>query len=105
MLKSRLGLLLWGFILGPIVELYLRRGVMISEGSLFMPFINRPIPRFILILSVLFFDILSGRLQKPANQYERDDVDSIINCLKEKGCAKRDNSKDWDSAASAVRTI
>lgn len=47
------GPIVMGFILGPIVELYLRRGVMISEGSL-MPFINRPIPRFILILSVLF---------------------------------------------------
>jgi TctA family transporter len=33
------GPIVMGFILGPIVELYLRRGVMISEGSL-MPFIT-----------------------------------------------------------------
>jgi len=47
------GPIIMGFILGPIIELYLRRAVMISEGSL-LPFVTRPIPAVTLFLSLLF---------------------------------------------------
>lgn len=47
------GPIIMGFILGPIIELYLRRAVMISEGSL-LPFVTRPIPAVTLFMSLLF---------------------------------------------------
>ena len=42
-----------GFILGPMVETSLRRGLMISQGS-FVPFLTRPISAFLLVAAVLY---------------------------------------------------
>ena len=39
-----------GFILGPIVELYLRRASMLNEGNL-TPFFTRPIPAVFLAIA------------------------------------------------------
>ncbi|WP_332446183.1 tripartite tricarboxylate transporter permease [Sphaerochaeta sp.] len=44
--------LLLGFILGPIIETELRRGLMRSQGS-FLPFFTEPISGFILILTII----------------------------------------------------
>ena len=44
--------IIMGFILGPICEKYLRRGLMMSRGS-FMPFITRPVSGIFLGLSLL----------------------------------------------------
>lgn len=41
-----------GFILGPMVELYLRRGLQITEGH-FLPFFQKPFSAFFLILSFI----------------------------------------------------
>lgn len=46
--------LIMGFILGPIIELYLRRASMMDEGDL-SPFLTRPIPCAFLVFTVLFF--------------------------------------------------
>jgi putative tricarboxylic transport membrane protein len=40
-----------GFILGPIVELNLRRGLMQSEGS-FLPFITEPVSGFFILVTI-----------------------------------------------------
>ncbi len=42
-----------GFILGPIIELYLRRASMLSEGSM-LPLVTRPIPAVFIIIAVVF---------------------------------------------------
>ena len=42
-----------GFILGPITETYLRRGLQLSKGS-FLPFLTRPISGAFLALTVFF---------------------------------------------------
>lgn len=42
-----------GFILGPITELNLRRGLMYSNGS-FLAFFKKPIAGFLIILSIMF---------------------------------------------------
>lgn len=42
-----------GFILAPIIELYLRRAAMMSEGDL-TPFFTRPIPLVFIVATVLF---------------------------------------------------
>lgn len=57
------GPIIMGFILGPIVELYLRRAVMISEGSL-LPFITRPIPAVALGIAVLLLAFSAFRTIK-----------------------------------------
>lgn len=44
--------LLLGFILGPVIEVNLRRGLMKSHGS-FVPFVTEPISGIILLLTVL----------------------------------------------------
>jgi len=44
--------LLLGFILGPIIETELRRGLMRSQGS-FLPFFTEPISGVILTLTIL----------------------------------------------------
>ncbi len=41
-----------GFILGPMAEVNLRRGLQLSKGS-FMPFLNRPVSLIFLIITVL----------------------------------------------------
>ena len=51
-----------GFVLGPIAEINLRRGLMLSQGSL-LPFIIRPISCAFLILTVISI-ILTPRLAK-----------------------------------------
>ena len=42
--------LIMGFILGPMVELYLRRASMLNEGDL-TPFFTRPIPAVFLLIA------------------------------------------------------
>lgn len=42
-----------GFILGPMVETYLRRGLQMSQGSI-MPFFTRPISLTFILLAVIF---------------------------------------------------
>jgi putative tricarboxylic transport membrane protein len=42
-----------GFIMGPITELYLRRGLQLSRGS-FLPFFTRPISGAFLVITILF---------------------------------------------------
>lgn len=44
--------LVLGFILGPILETNLRRGLMLSEGN-FMPFLTEPIAAGFLLLTVV----------------------------------------------------
>jgi len=41
-----------GFILGPMVELYFRRSLQMSEGA-FLPFLQKPFSAFFIILSIL----------------------------------------------------
>lgn len=53
-----------GFILGPIAELNLRRGLMTTQGD-FLPFITQPIPMAIWIVTLIFV-IFSIR-----NKYKR----------------------------------
>lgn len=45
--------LIIGFVLGPICELYLRRGLQLSRGS-FIPFITSPISGSVLLVGALF---------------------------------------------------
>jgi putative tricarboxylic transport membrane protein len=53
-----------GFILGPIVELNLRRGLMQSEGS-FLPFITEPVSGFFLLTTVFMIGwIIYGSAKK-----------------------------------------
>ena len=42
-----------GFILGPITETYMRRGLQLSKGS-FLPFLTRPISGVFIVLTVVF---------------------------------------------------
>ena len=50
-----------GFILGPITETYLRRGLQLSKGR-FLPFLTRPISGAFLVLTVAFilFSVVKG---------------------------------------------
>ena len=43
--------LVMGFILGPTIELYLRRASMLNEGDL-TPFFTRPIPAVFLLVAI-----------------------------------------------------
>lgn len=54
MIKAKMPLtpLVLGFILGPILETNLRRGLMLSEGN-FMPFLTEPIAAGFLLLTVV----------------------------------------------------
>jgi putative tricarboxylic transport membrane protein len=53
-----------GFILGPIIELNLRRGLMQSEGS-FLPFITEPVSGFFILVTVFMVGwILYGNIKK-----------------------------------------
>ncbi|WP_400194904.1 tripartite tricarboxylate transporter permease [Lysinibacillus telephonicus] len=54
MSKARIPLtpLVLGFILGPLLETNLRRGLMLSQGD-FMPFITEPIAAFFLLVTVV----------------------------------------------------
>lgn len=59
-----------GFILGPITETYLRRGLQLSKGS-FLPFLTRPISGAFLVLTVAFilFSVVKGlrtKFKRPA---------------------------------------
>lgn len=57
--------LLLGFILGPILEVNLRRGLMSSRGD-FMPFITEPISGVILVATVIVVLVTSYRaMRKP----------------------------------------
>lgn len=53
--------IIMGFILGPITETYLRRGLQLSKGS-FMPFLTRPISGVFIALTVIFivFSVVKG---------------------------------------------
>ena len=51
-LKIPFAPLIMGFILGPMVELYLRRASMLNEGDL-TPFFTRPIPAVFLGVAVI----------------------------------------------------
>lgn len=57
-----------GFILGPILETNLRRGLMLSNGD-FTPFLTEPIAAAFLLITVIFlvFQIISNRKKKKAN--------------------------------------
>ena len=67
MIKAKIPLtpLVLGFILGPILETNLRRGLMLSEGS-FMPFLTEPIAAGFLLLTILSIamKIFSNRRKK-----------------------------------------
>lgn len=54
MLKARIPLtpLVLGFILGPLLETNLRRGLMLSQGD-FLPFLTQPIAALFLLVTVL----------------------------------------------------
>jgi putative tricarboxylic transport membrane protein len=53
-----------GFILGPIIELNLRRGLMRSEGS-FLPFITEPVSGIFLLITVFMVGwIIYGSIKK-----------------------------------------
>ncbi len=59
-----------GFILGPITETYLRRGLQLSKGR-FLPFLTRPISGAFLVLTVAFilFSVVKGlrtKFKRPA---------------------------------------
>jgi putative tricarboxylic transport membrane protein len=61
-----------GFILGPIVELNLRRGLMQSEGS-FLPFITEPVSGFFLLVTVLMAGrIIYGSVKKKHKAVSRE---------------------------------
>jgi putative tricarboxylic transport membrane protein len=62
--------ILLGFILGPIAEINLRRGLMATQGD-FLPFITSPIPLAfwtIAILSIVF------KIKKNYKQNQKEDV-------------------------------
>ncbi|GKV65917.1 MULTISPECIES: tripartite tricarboxylate transporter permease [unclassified Sporosarcina] len=67
-LKFPITPILLGFILGPIAEINLRRGLMATQGD-FMPFITSPIPLVIWILVIvsILFNILKNKKQKKQN--------------------------------------
>lgn len=56
--------LLLGFILGPIIEVNLRRGLMSSQGDL-LPFITEPISGVILVLTIAIVVFTAVRSMKP----------------------------------------
>lgn len=70
MIKAKIPLtpLVLGFILGPILETNLRRGLMLSEGD-FMPFLTEPIAAGFLMLTVfsIVMKIYSNRKRKKLN--------------------------------------
>ena len=74
-LKFPLPPVILGFILAPIVELNLRRGLMLSQGSL-MPFVTRPITATFLGIAVVTFiysltrEILRGRAERRKEEQE-----------------------------------
>jgi putative tricarboxylic transport membrane protein len=56
-----------GFILGPTIELYLRRGLMQSRGS-FLPFITEPVSGVFLLLTVIMIaGIIISRIRSVPN--------------------------------------
>ena len=59
--------LLLGFILGPIVEVNLRRGLMKSRGD-FTPFFTEPISAVILVLTVIVVIVTAYKEYKKFNQ-------------------------------------
>ncbi|MDY0287202.1 MAG: tripartite tricarboxylate transporter permease [Sphaerochaeta sp.] len=61
-LKFPLPPVILGFILGPIIEINLRRGIMISKGS-FVPFFTRPISVVFLLIALfsLIFSIVKSK--------------------------------------------
>lgn len=71
MIKAKIPLtpLVLGFILGPILETNLRRGLMLSEGS-FAPFLTEPIAAGFLLLTVfsIVMKIYSNRKRKRIEQ-------------------------------------
>ncbi|MDT3358209.1 MAG: tripartite tricarboxylate transporter permease, partial [Spirochaetota bacterium] len=62
--------LLLGFILGPIIETELRRGLMRSQGS-FLPFFTEPISGVILTLTILIvlFSAFKATRKRKSNQH------------------------------------
>jgi len=63
--------LLLGFILGPIIETELRRGLMRSQGS-FLPFFTEPISGVILTLTILIvlFSAFKAARKRKSNQHQ-----------------------------------
>ncbi|MDD3930426.1 MAG: Tat pathway signal protein, partial [Sphaerochaeta sp.] len=63
--------LLLGFILGPIIETELRRGLMRSQGS-FLPFFTEPISGVILTLTILIvlFSAFKATRKRKSNQHQ-----------------------------------
>ncbi len=53
-----------GFILGPILEINLRRGLMQSKGD-FLPFLTRPIPAVFLLIAAASIIVSVVRSRKP----------------------------------------
>jgi len=67
-LKMPLPPIIMGFILGPILETNLRRGLMMTNGD-FMPFLTRPIPAVLLSVSFAAVILITvKRLQKKKQQ-------------------------------------
>ena len=74
-LKFPLPPIILGFILAPIIELNMRRGLMLSQGS-YLPFITKPISAAFLIIATVTFiysivrEIMRGRAEKKKLQQE-----------------------------------